>query len=162
MVYEATSDPVIQRLLEEDKTPWYKKPNLRKLYLILIPCCLGVEATSGFDSSLMNGVQSLRYWTEFFGSPKGASLGILTAAYSLGAITALPFNSILSDHVGRRWSIAFGSVVMIAGAIMQAFSVNCVSLANFIICSAFFLIITTNMYSLSLSKLLCGYSHACF
>lgn len=51
-------------------------------------------------------------------------LGILSASYSLGAITALPFVSLLSDHVGRRWSIVFGSAVMMAGAVLQCFSVN--------------------------------------
>ncbi|PGH19175.1 hypothetical protein AJ80_04144 [Polytolypa hystricis UAMH7299] len=117
-------DPVIARLVAADKTPWYKKPNLRYLYLFLVPCCLGIESTSGFDSSLMNGLQSLSYWQDFFGEPEGAALGILTASYNLGAITSLPFVPIISDHVGRRWSIMFGSVVMIVGAIMQAFSVN--------------------------------------
>lgn len=38
----------IQRLLAEDKTPWYKKPNLRMLYLFLVPSALGVEMTSGY------------------------------------------------------------------------------------------------------------------
>ena len=124
MVVEGSSDPVIERLIAEDKTPWYQKPNLRYLYLFLVPCCLGIESTSGFDSSMMNGVQSLSYWQSFFGKPAGATLGILTSSYNLGAITALPFVSILSDHVGRRWSIVFGSVVMVIGAIVQAFSVN--------------------------------------
>ena len=124
MVVEGTSDPIIERLIAQDKTPWYKKPNLRYLYLFLVPCCLGIESTSGFDSSLMNGLQSLSFWQSYFGKPAGATLGILNASYSLGAVTALPFVTYLSDHVGRRWSIVFGSTVMVIGAIMQAFSVN--------------------------------------
>lgn len=124
MVAGDGSDPIIERLIADDTTPWYKKPNLRYLYLFLIPCCLGIESTSGFDSSLMNGLQSLEFWQNFFGEPKGATLGILAASYNLGAITSLPFVPILSDHVGRRWSIIFGSVFMIGGAIMQAFSIN--------------------------------------
>ncbi|KAL1954615.1 hypothetical protein VTO42DRAFT_910 [Malbranchea cinnamomea] len=73
---------------------------------------------------MMNGVQSLRYWQSYFGEPVGATLGILTASYNLGALTALPFVTLVSDHVGRRWSIMIGSLFMIGGAIMQAFSVN--------------------------------------
>ena len=125
MVVEGSSDPVIARLIADDHTPWYKKRNLRLLYLTLVPCCLAIESTSGFDSSLMNGLQSLDYWQEFYGEPVGPQLGILTASYNLGSLTALPFVTILSDHVGRRWSIMFGSLAMVVGAVMQAFSVNC-------------------------------------
>ena len=50
-------DPIVTRLLEEDKTPWYKKPNLRRLYIWLFLCCMCVEATSGFDSQLINTLQ---------------------------------------------------------------------------------------------------------
>jgi sugar porter (SP) family MFS transporter len=125
MVVEGASDPVIARLIENDHTPWYKKPNLRSLYLFMIPCCLGIESTSGFDASLMNGIQSLRFWQDYFGRPTGAALGILTASFNLGALTSLPFVSIVSDHVGRRWSIIFGSAIMIVGAIMQGLARNC-------------------------------------
>jgi hypothetical protein len=31
------------RLLEADTVPWYKKPNLRFLYLCLVPAALGVK-----------------------------------------------------------------------------------------------------------------------
>jgi MFS family permease len=118
------SDPVIDAIIASDKTPWYKKPNLRYLYLFLVPCCMGIESTSGFDSSLMNGLQSLKYWTNAFGNPTGSLLGILNASYSLGAITSLPFVTLVSDHLGRRGSILVGSCVMIVGAVMQGLSVN--------------------------------------
>lgn len=120
----AASDPVIANIIANDKTPWYRKPNLRTLYLWLVPCCLAIEATGGFDASMMNGLQSLEYWQRAFDQPSGATLGILSASYSLGAISSLPFVSLLSDHVGRRWSIIFGSLVMMAGAVLQCFSVN--------------------------------------
>jgi MFS family permease len=124
MVTTGASDPVIETAIANDKTPWYQKPNLRMLYIFLIPCCLAIEATGGFDASMMNGLQSLSYWQDHFNEPTGATLGILSASYNLGSISALPFVTILSDHVGRRWSIMFGSLVMVVGAIMQAFSVN--------------------------------------
>lgn len=124
MVAVGASDPVIEELIKDDKTPWYRKPNLRRLYFFLIPCCLGIEATTGFDGSLLNGLQSLSYWQAAFDNPEGATLGILSASYSLGCISSLPFVTVLSDHLGRRWSIMFGSLVMVVGAILQAFSVN--------------------------------------
>lgn len=52
-----SGDPIVTRLVEEDKVPWYKKPNLRYMYLFLFTCCMGVETTSGFDSQLINTLQ---------------------------------------------------------------------------------------------------------
>jgi hypothetical protein len=52
-----TADPIVTRLVEEDKVVWYKKPNLRRMYIFLFLCCMGVEMTSGFDSQLINTLQ---------------------------------------------------------------------------------------------------------
>lgn len=41
-------DNLISRLIAEDKTPWYKKPNLRLLYFLMFPTCIGIEMTSGY------------------------------------------------------------------------------------------------------------------
>lgn len=43
----ASNDATVSRLAQEDKVPWYNKPNLRLLYLLMFPTCLGVEMTSG-------------------------------------------------------------------------------------------------------------------
>lgn len=58
----SAADPVLTLLVEADKVPWYSKPKLRYLYLILFPTCMGVEMTSGFDSSMMNGLQNVEHW----------------------------------------------------------------------------------------------------
>lgn len=55
-------DPIITRISEEDKVPWYKKPNLRYLYLMLFPTCMGIELTSGFDSQMINALQMVDHW----------------------------------------------------------------------------------------------------
>jgi len=52
------TDPVLTRMVAEDKVPWYKKPNLRVMYIYLFLCCCGVEMTSGFDSQLINTLVS--------------------------------------------------------------------------------------------------------
>ena len=56
------SDPIITRLASEDKTRWFRKPNLRLLYLMLFPTCMGIELTSGFDSQMINALQIVPYW----------------------------------------------------------------------------------------------------
>ncbi|KAK3348524.1 general substrate transporter [Neurospora tetraspora] len=116
------SDPVISRLAKEDPIPWYKKPNLRFLYFMLFPTCMGIELTSGFDSQMINALQILNSWIKYFDDPQGALKGIISAAYSLGAILSLPLVPIINDRFGRRWSIALGSITMIVGALIQGFS----------------------------------------
>ncbi|KAJ7018454.1 hexose transporter [Mycena alexandri] len=120
----AVSDAIVSRLAAEDTTPWYKKPNLRALYLVLFPTCIGVEMTSGFDSSMMNGLQAVDSWDTFYHSPRSTLLGVMTAAYSLGAICALPIVPYVNDHLGRRMAIIFGSLLMVIGAALQTASQN--------------------------------------
>ena len=44
------ADNPINRLVEKDTVPWYKKPNLRTLYFLMFPTCIGIEMTSGLVS----------------------------------------------------------------------------------------------------------------
>ncbi|KAJ7174872.1 general substrate transporter [Mycena filopes] len=120
----AASDAIVTRLAAADTTPWYKKPNLRVLYLILLPTCIGVEMTSGFDSSMMNGLQAVDSWDTFYHSPRSTLLGLMSAAYSLGAIVALPAVPYVNDVLGRRMAIIVGSILMVIGAILQTASQN--------------------------------------
>ena len=61
---EDVSEPILETLIQNDRTPWYKKPNLRNLYLILFPACMGIEITSGFDSQIINTVQIAYPWNK--------------------------------------------------------------------------------------------------
>jgi hypothetical protein len=36
------SDAVVTRLAAEDTVPWYKKPNLRGLYILMLPTLIGM------------------------------------------------------------------------------------------------------------------------
>ncbi|KAH8696991.1 hexose transporter-like protein [Phaeosphaeriaceae sp. PMI808] len=115
---------IIERLVANDHVKWWNKPNLRRLYLSLVPFCIFIESTSGFDNSLMNGLQALKYWVSYMDNPSPAMLGFLTSSYAIGAITAVPFVSLVTDHLGRRMSIVFGSCIMIIGAIIQGLAQN--------------------------------------
>ncbi|KAJ7886890.1 general substrate transporter [Mycena olivaceomarginata] len=118
------ADAIVSRLAAQDTVPWYRKPNLRALYLVLLPTCIGVEMTSGFDSSMMNGLQAVDSWDTFYHSPRSTLLGVMSAAYSLGAIVALPAVPYVNDVLGRRMAIIFGSILMIIGAALQTASQN--------------------------------------
>ena len=41
------NDAIVSRLAQQDNIPWYSKPNLRLLYLLMVPTCLGVETSVG-------------------------------------------------------------------------------------------------------------------
>lgn len=59
---EQVADNRLAVIADADSKRWYEKPNLRFCYLILVPCALGVEWTSGFDSSMMNSLQAVESW----------------------------------------------------------------------------------------------------
>jgi hypothetical protein len=54
----------IENLQQLDQTPWYHKKNLRRLYLTMVPAALGVEMTSGYDGSVLNGLQAVQPWLD--------------------------------------------------------------------------------------------------
>lgn len=133
------AEPILTRIVEQDQIPWYRKRNLRRLYALLLPTCIGIEMTSGFDSQMINAVQIAPTWrlckSRFrpqhavadnvdFNNPQGALLGIMSSAYNLGAICALPLVPYVNDRFGRRWAIFLGSWIMVVGSVVQAFSIS--------------------------------------
>ncbi|KAI0124268.1 general substrate transporter [Xylariales sp. AK1849] len=117
-------DNIVHRMAVEDKVPWYKKRNLRLMYFLLFPCCMGIEMTSGFDSQIINAVQIVPHWKSYFGNPTGGLKGLLASALPLGSIFGLPLIPLVNDTWGRRWCVMFGSVIMIIGSLIQGFSIN--------------------------------------
>jgi sugar porter (SP) family MFS transporter len=77
-----------------------------------------------FDGSMMNGLQSVENWRNYFGEPKGATLGLFNAAYPIGGICAIPFISYVSDTFGRRIGLGTGATICIIGATLQAAAQN--------------------------------------
>lgn len=103
---------------------WYKSAARRRLYALLFPAAVVSYATSGYDGSIMNGLQTVEHWDNFFGNPRGAQLGLMSAIMSLGSICSTPIAPWVADKYGRRWGITVGSIIMIIGAIIQCESVN--------------------------------------
>jgi sugar porter (SP) family MFS transporter len=73
---------------------------------------------------MMNSLQAVPSWVEYFDNPTEARLGLLAAMYSLGALMSIPFIPTVSQYLGRRWTILVASLVMCLGAALQAGSVN--------------------------------------
>ncbi|KAJ5660681.1 uncharacterized protein N7484_000053 [Penicillium longicatenatum] len=116
-------------VLPENPRPWYLTPHLLKLNL-----CIGVvllsATTMGFDSSMMNGLQGLDTWMNYFGNPSGTWLGLLNAVMFLGGVLLAFPTAWLSDKIGRRYTIVIGIVILTIGAAIQGASQN---IATFIV-----------------------------
>jgi MFS family permease len=102
---------------------WYKDAGLRKNVLH----CIGLYFCVfylGFDASLMNGLQAIPEWQEYFDNPSGSILGFISASLFLPAIITPFFASWISDKWGRKWALGVGSVLLILGAFLNAFATN--------------------------------------
>ncbi|KAI0439711.1 hexose transporter [Xylaria telfairii] len=122
----------LAQVLPKTNKYWFQQPHLIRLNLLLLIPLLS-SSVAGYDGSLMNGLQSLEQWQTYFGHPRGATLGLVNAAQSIGSVLALPFVGVLTDKYGRKPSLIAGLVIVIMGTIIQATSVK---LPQFIISRA--------------------------
>ncbi|KAI0760335.1 general substrate transporter [Fomes fomentarius] len=109
--------------LVDPNRKWYNNRRIILLnaWLVLL---LITSSTNGFDGSLMNSLQSMTQWKNFFNDPKGGTLGLLNAIQNIGSLAGYPFAPYLSDGIGRRPSIWIGAVLMIAGSALQTACAN--------------------------------------
>ncbi|KAI9147075.1 Lactose permease [Paramyrothecium foliicola] len=106
---------------------WWQDAGLRRLYFLICVAILS-SSTNGFDGrrirSMMNGLQTLIYWREYFDFPNGATLGLLNAIQSVGGMLSLPYASLLCDKIGRKYTIVVGGCYVAIGAALQSSSIN--------------------------------------
>jgi len=114
---------LLKDVVPKDRRTWYKDGTLWKLNLLLFSCLLTQTAT-GFDASMINGMQSLPQWRAFFGEPTGARLGAMTFGPNGGVLISIAISSQLCDWFGRRIPIFVGSVLIILGSVIQAAATN--------------------------------------
>ncbi|KAK1713491.1 hexose transporter [Colletotrichum lupini] len=102
---------------------WFQQPHLLRLNLLLLIPLLS-SSVAGYDGSLMNGLQSLQQWREYFGHPAGVRLGVVNAAQSIGSVLALPIVGYLADRFGRKPVLLSGIILIIIATIIQSTSIN--------------------------------------
>ncbi|CZT49026.1 probable hexose transporter [Rhynchosporium secalis] len=102
---------------------WWKDRNLRTLYIYIVVLIL-TNTANGFDGSMMNGLQTLKYWKEYFDYPDGSILGIYNSSMSLGSLIGLFFVPYVIDHWGRRWGIIIGCIIMLLAVGLQSGAQN--------------------------------------
>lgn len=114
---------VLNDVIPRDRKPWYSDWTLWKLNLVLL-CGLLTQTATGFDASMLNGMQSLPQWQAFFGTPMGTRLGAMTFGPNGGVLISILISSQLCDWFGRRIPIFGGSLLVIIGAVIQTVATN--------------------------------------
>lgn len=112
----------LQAALEKD--PGVHKFSGRAFYLYwitLVACfCSG---DSGFDGTVMGGINAMRQYQEYFGlSAAGAKTGLVFGIFTIGALCAMIPTAIVPDMFGRRFSMVLANAILICGASMSATS----------------------------------------
>ncbi|ANB14551.1 hexose transporter HXT13 [Sugiyamaella lignohabitans] len=102
---------------------WVFYPHILKLNTLLVGAILA-QIVSGFDGSMMNGLQSLVPWQQFFDHPTGGRLGTMSNGVTIGTLIAVPFASLMTDAIGRRFTIIVGCIIIVIGAILQGAAQN--------------------------------------
>lgn len=108
---------------EFPEVTWYTDPALRRTYLILMFVVL-TSATNGYDGSIVNALQSMTTWQDYFHHPQGSLLGLFACIMSVGSLCAIPIVPYAADILGRRWGIIIGCVIMLLGVVLQSISIN--------------------------------------
>lgn len=91
---------------------------------VLLVMTTAVQAvTLGYDASMMNGLNILPSYTEYF-SLNTANLALMTASIWVGTMIANVFAGQLSDWMGRKQGMLVGAVATAIGVIIQTAAQN--------------------------------------
>ncbi|RDL34595.1 MFS general substrate transporter [Venustampulla echinocandica] len=101
------------------RVTWYKQKGMRSLYICLLFVVL-TSATNGYDSSMMNGLQSLDQWRDYYHQPSPSQLGLLNSIWAVGSLVALPVVPYTADMLGRRTGVMVGCSIMLGGVALQS------------------------------------------
>lgn len=74
--------------------------------------------------AMMNGLQTLEQWRNYFNHPQSALLGTINAVYPIGKILVLFPCTWLSDKYGRKCPMFVGFIFLLVGAALQGAAQN--------------------------------------
>ena len=78
----------------------------------------------GYDSGIIGGVISFPQFIEYFNNPNSTVTGGIVSTFQGGAVLGTIINMVIADRLGRKRTIAAGSIVSLIGCILQAAAVN--------------------------------------
>ncbi|KAK9383671.1 general substrate transporter [Kockiozyma suomiensis] len=114
---------VLEDVIPKHDKVWYKYPNLLKLNKLLLAAIL-TNMTNGFDGSMLNGLQSVPAWTNYFDHPSGTRLAWMGNAMVLGGVLISPVTPYICDKYGRRKPIFWGCAIIVLGSLFQGLAVS--------------------------------------
>lgn len=120
---------MLRDVIPKREKMWWRYKSLLTLNLLLLGC-IASDITNGYDGSMLNGLQIIPLWQEFFNHPSATQLGLITNGTRIGQAAALFVINPLISRFGRRKPIAIGSSIMLLGVALQTASPN---LAMFVI-----------------------------
>lgn len=114
---------MLRDVLPKREKMWWWYPNLRTLNLLLL-CAIVTDITNGYDGSMLNGIQSVPEWQNFFDHPTGSRLGTISNGTRYGQLAALLFCAPIIQKFGRKRPIAIGSSILLCGVVLQTAAQN--------------------------------------
>ncbi|KAJ6626175.1 hexose transporter [Mycena sp. CBHHK59/15] len=116
----ASSANAYMHLIDPTRT-WYT--NRRLIALNGWICLLLITSfANGYDGSMVNGLQSLPQWENYFHNPTKGKLGLLGSIQNIGALAGYPFAPYLADGIGRRPTVFLGALIMVIATAIQTAS----------------------------------------
>ncbi|KAI0179770.1 putative hexose carrier protein [Hypoxylon sp. FL1284] len=101
---------------------WVPKSTLTLSFLLMF-CSIVQSATGGYDGSMLNGLNILPSYTDYFNLTP-ATTGLNTASVFIGSTLGTLVSGIMTDRLGRRPAIFWASVVTLVGIIIQTAAQN--------------------------------------
>ncbi|KAF4628325.1 hypothetical protein G7Y89_g9828 [Cudoniella acicularis] len=112
-----------QALASPARKKGWQNGGLITLNMILTIAQISSYAT-GYDGSMMNGLQSLTTWQTYFNNPSPGTLGLLNAIQNIGQLAALPFCAIACDKFGRVAILELRAFIILVGTALQGAAQN--------------------------------------
>lgn len=101
--------------------------------VLLILTSVVTSTTLGYDGSMMNGLNILPSYTDYF-ELTTATLALNTASVWMGSVIAGVAFAKVPDWIGRKWAMLWGAIITIFGVILQTAAQN---IAMFVIARIF-------------------------
>ncbi|THV95757.1 general substrate transporter [Aureobasidium pullulans] len=105
--------------------PTHRSVIMGKATVILSSAFLAIGGfLFGYDSGIIGGVISFPQFIEYFNDPNSTVTGGIVSTFQGGAVLGTIINMVIADRLGRKRTIAAGSIVSLIGCILQAAAVN--------------------------------------
>lgn len=93
------------------------------LSVLLLLCSIVQSTTGGYDGSMLNGLNILPSYTDYFKLTPQTS-GLNTASAFIGGFIGPLFAGVIADRLGRRPAIFWGTLLTLVGIILQGAAQN--------------------------------------